>query len=55
MSHMPSADAMDPATSSASIDDLVMSPSFFDAHEMGDPLNVKIHLVVDFLSLTLLA
>ena len=52
ISQMPSAEARDPATSSTSINDLVTRPCFFEAHEIGDPLKVKIHPVVDFLSLT---
>ena len=52
INQMCSAEAEDPATSSASIDDLITRPCFFEAHEMGDPLKVKIHSVVDFLSLT---
>ena len=50
ISHIPPVDVNDPATNSASIDDLVMSPCFFDAHDIGAPLKVKIHPVVDFRS-----
>ena len=48
ISHMPSAEAIDPAMSSASIDEHVTSPCFFNAQEIGAPLKVKIHLLVDF-------
>ena len=50
MSHIPSADAMEPATNSASIEDRVTRFCFFDAHDIGEPLKVKTHPVVDFLS-----
>ena len=43
----PSGDAMDPVTSSASMEDQVTSPLFFYAHEIRVPLNVNTHPVVD--------
>ena len=55
MSHIPSADVIDPATSSASMDDQVTSPCFLDAQDMSDTLNVKIQPVIDVLSFTSLA
>ena len=50
MSQIPSADAIDPATNSDSMDEWATSPCFFDAQEIGPPLNRKIHPVVDFQS-----
>ena len=50
ISHIPLADVNDPATNLASIDDLVTSPCFFNAHDIGAPLRVKIYLVVNFRS-----
>ena len=44
ISHILSADVNNPATSLASIKNLVMSPCFFEADEIGMPLKVKIHL-----------
>ena len=55
MSHIPSADAIDPATNSASIEERVMSPCFSEAQDIGEPLNVKTQPVVDFLSFVSLA
>ena len=55
ISHIPSTEVNDLATSSDSIEDLVMSPCFFDAHETGELLNRYIHPDVDLLSLTSLA
>ena len=49
MSQMPSAEAIEPAISLDSMEDPVTRPCFLDAQEMGEPLNVKVHLVVDFL------
>ena len=46
----PSADAMDPATSSASIEEGVTRLCFFEAQEIGAPLNVKTQPVVDLRS-----
>ena len=51
ISHIPSMEANNPATSSDSIEALVMSPCFFDAHEIGELLNRYIHPDVDLLSL----
>ena len=50
ISHAPSTDANDPATSSDSMDDLVMRLCFFNANEIGEPQKVNIHPDVDFLS-----
>ena len=55
ISHIPSTEANEPATSSDSIKDLVMSPCFFDAHETGELLNQYTHPDVDCLSLESLA
>ena len=51
----PSADAMDPATSSASIEERVMRLCFFEAQEIGALLNVKTQPVVDLWSFASLA
>ena len=50
ISQMPSAVANNPATSLDSIVDLLTVLCFFEAQEIGAPLNVKSHPVVDFLS-----
>ena len=55
ISYIPSTEAKDPVTSSDSIEDLVTSPCFFDAHETGELLNRYIHPDVDCLSLESLA
>ena len=39
MSQIPLADVIEPATSLASIDDQVARPCFFEAQEVGGPLN----------------
>ena len=52
INHIPSVDANDPAISSDSIEDLAMQVCFFEAHESGELLNVKIQPVVDMQWLT---
>ena len=51
ISNIPSPEAINPTTSSASIDDWVTSPCFFNAQDTGAPLTMKTHPVVDFQSL----
>ena len=51
INHIPSMEANEPAMSSDSIEDLVTSPCFFDAHETGELLNLNTHPDVDLLSL----
>ena len=50
ISQTPSTEANELVMSSDSIEDLVTSPCFFEAHEIGEWLNLNIHPNVDFLS-----
>ena len=49
ISQTPSTEANEPAMSSDSIEDLVTSPCFFKAHEIGELLNLNTHPDVDLL------
>ena len=51
ISHIPSMEVNEPAMSSDSIEDLVTSLCFFNAHETGELLNLYTHPDVDCLSL----
>ena len=51
INHTPSTEANELVTSSDSIEDLVTSPCFFDAHETGELLNLYTHPDVDCLLL----
>ena len=50
ISQTPSMEANELVTSSDSIEDLVTSPCFFEAHEIGESLNLNPHPNVDLLS-----
>ena len=51
-SHIPSVVVNEPATNYDSIDDQLTCDCFFDAHDIGAPLKLNTHPVVDFLSFT---
>ena len=51
INQIPSADAMDPATSSASIEECVTRLCFLEAQEIGALLNMKTKPVVDLRSI----
>ena len=55
VNHTPSMEVNELATSSDSIEDLVTSPCFFNAHETGELLNLYTHPDIDRLSLESLA
>ena len=50
MSQIPSVVANDPATNSDSIEERLTCDCFFEAQDIGDPLKLNSHPVVDFLS-----
>ena len=50
ISQTPSTEVNELVTSSDSIEDLVTSPFFFKAHEIGESLNLNTHPDVDLLS-----
>ena len=52
INQIPSADAIDPATNLASIEERITRLCFFEAQETGAPLNVKTQPVVDLRSFT---